>query len=103
LTNYLKLIKNGKSLSELGKTMQLSCTGQALTIKDALGKGSGWELYVDLSPRGNQRVHTFLAKKFDSRYAIIDSTELGGVCNHGFVREEYNFPYPKANIVKINQ
>ncbi len=108
---YLDQFRNGpKKLSELGATKMLDCTGQGLTIKQSLPT-EGWKLYTDVpfdSTTGQWlktklRVHTFLAKRYGNKVAIIDPTEGLSIppSTHGFVRDWSEFVniYPEANIV----
>lgn len=67
-------------LSYLGKSKQLDCTGQVLTIREALGgEQSGWKVYHGIDSKGRTRPHTFLAKEFESYgkkfMVIIDPAE----------------------------
>jgi len=82
LYEYLKQSETGiPRLSTLGEKGMLDCTAQALTIRESLGgSASNWLLYRDVTKRGEERVHTFLAKKFKLNngnivYGIIDPSE----------------------------
>jgi hypothetical protein len=96
---HLKFLgEEGEHLSTLGRLGELDCTGQALTIREALGRESGWRLYRDVSLMGHPRAHTFLAKQFGTNYVIVDASELAGSCGHGFVVDICDWRYSEVNL-----